>query len=76
MCIRDRVYKAIVLPSMSVITRTGLERLQAFAKSGGKVIFVGKTPGLIVDRTFMDMKDVPDLSFATLNEPALSLIHI
>jgi hypothetical protein len=31
---------------------------------------VGKTPGLIVDQTFLDMKDVPDLSFATLIEPA------
>jgi hypothetical protein len=63
-----QVYKAIVLPSMEVITRSGLERLQAFAKAGGKVIFVGKTPALIVDRTFMDAKDVPDLSFATLIE--------
>jgi len=63
-----QVYKAIVLPSMEVITRSGLERLQAFAKAGGKVIFVGKTPALIVDRTFMDAKDVPDLSFATLVE--------
>jgi len=65
-----QVYKAIVLPSMTVITRTGLERLQAFAKAGGKVIFVGKTPRLILDKTFMDAKDVPDLSFATLIEPA------
>ncbi|MGD0859034.1 MAG: glycosyl hydrolase [Terracidiphilus sp.] len=65
-----QVYKAIVLPSMTVITRTGLERLRAFAKAGGKVIFVGKTPRLIVDRTFMDAKDVPDLSFATLIEPS------
>jgi hypothetical protein len=65
-----QVYKAIVLPSMTVITRTGLERLRAFAKSGGKVIFVGKTPRLILDRTFMDAKDVPDLSFATLIEPS------
>jgi hypothetical protein len=65
-----QVYKAIVLPSMTVITRTGLERLRAFAKAGGKVIFVGKTPRMIVDRTFMDAKDVPDLSFATLIEPS------
>jgi hypothetical protein len=65
-----QAYKAIVLPSMTVITRSGLERLQAFARSGGKVIFVGKTPGLIVDKTFMGMKDVPDLSFATLIEPS------
>jgi hypothetical protein len=65
-----QVYKAIVLPSMTVVTRTGLERLRAFAKLGGKVIFVGKTPRMVVDRTFMDAKDVPDLSFATLIEPS------
>ena len=65
-----QVYKAIVLPSMTVITRTGLERLKEFAQQGGKAIFVGKTPRLIVDRTFMDAKDVPDLSFAMLIEPS------
>jgi len=65
-----QVYRAIVLPSMTVITRTGLEHLQAFAKSGGEVIFVGKTPRLILDRTFMDAKEKPDLSFATLIEPS------
>jgi hypothetical protein len=65
-----QVYKAIIFPSMTVITRTGLERLQGFVKAGGKAIFVGKTPGLIVDKTFMNAKDVPDLSFATLIEPS------
>jgi hypothetical protein len=65
-----QTYKAIVLPSMTVITRTGLARLQAFAKQGGKVIFVGKTPSLVLDKTFMDAKDKPDLSFATLVEPS------
>ncbi len=63
-----QVYKAIVFPSMTVITRTGLTRLQAFVKQGGKVIFVGKTPSLIMDKTFLDMKEKPDLSFATLIE--------
>src|ERR1035438_8943256 len=52
-----QVYRAIVVPSSTVITRTGLERFQAFAKAGGKVIFVGKTPGLVVDKTFLDAKD-------------------
>ena len=65
-----QTYKAIVFPSMTIITRTGLARLQAFAKQGGKVIFVGKTPSLILDKTFMDAKDKPDLSFATLIEPS------
>ena len=63
-----QTYKAIVLPSMTVITRTGLARLKEFAQQGGKVIFVGKTPSLILDRTFMDAKEKPDVSFATLIE--------
>ena len=48
----------------------GLERLRDFKKAGGSVIFVGKTPKWVVDRTFKDAKDTPDLSFATLIEPA------
>jgi hypothetical protein len=63
-----QTYKAIVFPSETVITRASLDRLRQFAKEGGKVIFVGKTPSLIVDKTFMDAKEVPDLSFATLVE--------
>jgi hypothetical protein len=63
-----QTYKAIVFPSMTVITRTGLARLREFAAQGGKVIFVGKTPSLILDKTFMDAKEKPDLSFATLVE--------
>ncbi len=65
-----QVYKAIVVPSSTVITRTGLERFQAFVKAGGKLIFVGKTPSLVVDKTFLNAKDTPDLSFATLIEPS------
>jgi hypothetical protein len=65
-----QVYKAIVVPSTTVISRTGLERFQAFVRAGGKVIFVGKTPGLVVDKTFLNAKDAPNLSFATLIEPA------
>jgi hypothetical protein len=53
-----------------VITQTGLERFQAFVKAGGKVIFVGKTPTLVVDKTFLNAKGPPDLSFATLIEPS------
>ena len=64
-----QIYRAIVVPSTTAITRTGLTRLQSFVKAGGKVIFVGKTPKLVVDKTFLDAKDVPDLSFATLVEP-------
>jgi hypothetical protein len=64
-----QVFRAIVVPSTAVISRTAIERFQAFVKAGGKVIFVGKTPTLVVDKTFKDAKDKPDLSFATLVEP-------
>ena len=65
-----QVYRAIVVPPSTVITRTGLERFQSFVKAGGTLIFVGKTPTLVVDKTFRDSKGAPDLSFATLIEPA------
>jgi hypothetical protein len=65
-----QVYKAIVVPSTTVISRAGLERFAAFVKAGGKLIFVGKTPSLIVDNTFLNAKESPDLSFATLIEPS------
>jgi hypothetical protein len=66
-----QVYRAIVVPSTTVISRVGLERFQAFVKAGGKVIFVGKTPTLVVDKSFLNAKDAaPDLSFATLIEPS------
>jgi hypothetical protein len=65
-----QVYRAIVIPSTTVITRIALERLQSFAKQGGKVIFVGKTPSIVVTKTFLNATDVPDLSFATLIEPS------
>jgi len=55
---------------MSVITRAGLDRLRQFVRAGGIAIFVGKTPRLIVDKTFMNAKDVPDFGFATLVEPS------
>ena len=59
-----------MVPSTTVITRTGPERFKAFVKAGGKVIFVGKTPRLVVDKSFLNAKDAPDLSFATLIEPS------
>jgi hypothetical protein len=65
-----QTYKAIIVPACSVITRRGLERFREFVKAGGKLIFAGKTPSLIVDRTFRDAREAPDLSFATLMEPS------
>ena len=65
-----QLYRAIVVPSTTAIPQASLIRLQAFAKGGGTVIFVGKTPKLLVDRSYLSSKAVPDVGFATLVEPS------
>ncbi len=62
-----QVYRAVIVPTSTVIQQSVLARLRAFATVGGKVIFVGRTPTMIVGRTFLNSEaDAPDLSFATL----------
>jgi hypothetical protein len=69
-----QTYRAVIVPTSTVIQKAVLERLRAFAAAGGKVIFVGRPPTMVVDRTFLHPEPgAPDLSFATL-EPAPEII--
>lgn len=61
-----QVYRAVIVPSSTAIQKNVLDRLRAFAAAGGKVIFVGRTPSMVVERTFLKAGGPPDLSFATL----------
>src|ERR1017187_441719 len=65
-----QVYRAGMVSSSTVISRAGLDRLKAFAAAGGKGVIIGVAPTIVVDRTFLDAKERPDLGFATLLEPA------
>ena len=65
-----QTYRAVIYPTSTVITKAVLDRLRAFAASGGKVIFVGRTPTMVVDKNFLHASGPPDLSFATLVEPS------
>jgi hypothetical protein len=68
-----QVYRGIIVPSSTVITRAALDRLRAFAAQGGKVVFVGRTPTQVIERSFMKPAGgAPDLSFAVL-EPAAEI---
>src|SRR5271157_907590 len=68
-----QVYRGIIVPSSTVITRAALDRLRAFAAQGGKVIFVGRTPTQVIERTFLKpVGGAPDLSFGVL-EPAAEI---
>jgi hypothetical protein len=61
------VYHAVIVPTCLVIQKPVLERLRKFAANGGKVIFIGATPTMVVDRTFLHAAEgAPDLSFATI----------
>jgi hypothetical protein len=61
-----QVYRAVLVPSSTVITQASLDRLRKFAVTGGKVIFSGRTPTMVVDRDFLHAGSAPDLSFAAL----------
>jgi hypothetical protein len=57
-------YKAIIVPSISVISNTSLSKLKEFASSGGKVIFTGNLPSLTIGKNFMEAENSGDLSWA------------
>jgi hypothetical protein len=65
----NQQYRAVIIPSSVAVSKAALDRLQAFAKAGGKVIFVGATPTLAVEKTFLHAMPPGDLSWA-LHEPA------
>jgi hypothetical protein len=64
-----QTYRAIIVPTSTVIQKAVLQRLRDFEAGGGKVIFVGRPPSMVVDRTFLHPEPAPDLSFAMLEPP-------
>jgi len=62
-------YRAVIIPSATAISKSALDKLQAFADKGGSVIFVGRTPSMVVEKTFLNANGPPNLSWAVL-EPS------
>jgi hypothetical protein len=65
-------YRTVILPSLAVISQLELDRLQAFAKGGGKVLFLGRTPALISRKTILDARAAApgDFTWATVETSA------
>ena len=61
-------YRAIVVPPSLAISRAALNRLRAFAEAGGRVIFVGAAPALVVDRDFLHARGPAEVGWATYCE--------
>ncbi len=48
-----QTYSAVIVPSISAISKSALNRLKEFAGAGGCVIFMGSLPSLAVEKTFL-----------------------
>ncbi len=60
-------YRTVIVPSVTCISNAALDQLKAFVSNGGKVIFLGKEPSLIVQNTFKDASSEPvDLSWGII----------
>jgi hypothetical protein len=57
-------YRTVILPSLAVLSADALGRLQSFAKAGGKVLFLGRTPSLISGKTILDARAATPADFA------------
>ena len=57
-------YHAVVIPSASALSQVAYDRLKAFAKAGGKVLILRKTPSLIYGRTLLDARTATPADFA------------
>ncbi|MBN2182593.1 MAG: hypothetical protein JW715_11830 [Sedimentisphaerales bacterium] len=57
-------YRAIIVPPITAISKMSLDRLKKFAQNGGKVIFLGDAPALVVEKTFLDARGPADISWA------------
>jgi hypothetical protein len=62
-------YQAIIVPPITAISETALNRLKSFAQNGGKVIVLGEAPSLVVEKTFLDAKGPADINWA-IREPS------
>jgi hypothetical protein len=65
-------YRVVIVPAAMAISEGALGRLKAFAKGGGKVLFLGETPNLIYGRTMLDARTATatDFGFATVESSA------
>ncbi len=61
-------YQTVLVPSVEAMSKRALDRLKEFAASGGKVVFLGSKPSLVVEKTFLDAKAPDDLRWA-ISEP-------
>jgi len=61
-------YGAVLIPSVTAMSKAALDKLKAFSLAGGKVIFLGSQPSMVVEGTFLNATFPADLNWA-MHEP-------
>src|SRR6185437_5666305 len=56
-------YRTVILPKPELLSEAAVGRLRIFAKSGGKVIFLGGAPQWIAGRTIRNARAVTPADF-------------
>jgi len=59
-----QTYRAVIVSPVTVISQAALDRLKALVSAGGRVIFLGRTPRMVVEKSFLKAGGPPDLSWA------------
>ncbi len=67
-----QAYRAIIVPPVDAISKASLDNLHAFAQAGGKVIFLGHAPTMVMDKNFLTATGPADISWAML-EPKVEI---
>ena len=57
-------FRTVIIPSASILSQAELDRLKAFAQAGGKVVFLGDAPRLVMDKNFLTATGPADISWA------------
>lgn len=65
-------YYTLIIPSSDIISETVWKRIEEFASRGGQVLFWGRKPSMLVDKSFTQPKAMPDLLQASY-EPSHTL---
>lgn len=64
-------YQTIIIPSVEVLSTTAWQKIEEFEQRGGKVLFWGRRPTMLIDKTFTTPIPVPDMPNAYY-EPSLT----
>lgn len=62
-------YQTVIIPSVLILSKTAVDRLQRFAKAGGHVLFLGQLPTAVTDKSFLKAGNAPAFTWA-IQEPS------